>query len=183
MDNHINIKHKTYVDTTRFGTNCAYGHTFNTDPNKIAEEFAILGANSCWVRRLTLLMNKQTGISGIVCEKADNTKISVGLAEGPGSSLPPNVFKCDWTFVQGEIFKRVLLVSNGVRLTGIRITTSKQEKEAYMDGSKIPPESTTGKPIVLYQMIEGSAIGSGTCVGIFGNSSDHVEFLGFAMKK
>ena len=126
-------------------------------------DFGLVGSTKHFVKKITIDVCDNC-IGRVTVEKYDETCIIIGASEVPDN-------RKTWFFDPDELIVKILLYSSVKkdRLAGIKIATSKQDSlEAFIPGMKL----SEAKDI---------KVGSGQCVGVFGNAGLYVDSLGFAM--
>ncbi len=123
-------------------------------------DYDLVGCEHHSLQQLSLVIGEE-GFERIMAKKHNGTSISVGVTDSKPS--------INWKFGLDEKFLSINLYSSEDHLAGIEITTDKGQKlKAYLPGY------SPSHPIVI-------PVGSGKCLGIFGNSGTIVDSLGFAM--
>lgn len=102
----------------------------------------------------------------MVFQKTDGMTITVG-----GTELPD---VCKWTFDASERFQDIQVYTSAGRLVGVMLRTNHKTCRAEVKSfNSLSPPPTANK----------IDVGSGVCVGVFGNSDIWMQSLGFAMLK
>ena len=120
-----------------------------------------------WLEKPVTMMSwclGQTAFGRLQLQKSDGTSIIVGATDLPD--------KITWNFMEGERFTEIKMYTASSKLVGVCITTSRNTYRAVVkDFDRLSPQMTN------------IDVGSGACVGVFGNSGVWLESLGFAMLK
>ena len=153
---------KKDISTDEFTTNRAYGAV-----SSLADDFGLVAEWNHPIKRLTLYVGRDS-ILRIRLEKMDNTYITVGAC--PSDVTPRHV---DWNFTHDERFTeiKIYLDSSSRALVGLKMVTNKQSLE-MLDSQERRKYDSQDVPV-----------GSGMCMGMFGNAERTVTALGFAMLK
>ena len=149
---------KNDISIDEFTTNRAYGVVSST-----AGDFGLVAEWNHPIKRLTLYVGRDS-IKRIRLEKMDNTYISVG-----SDSCDVTPRQLDWNFAYDERFTeiKIYLDSPSKALVGLKMVTNKQSLEVVSQERKYISQDVP--------------VGSGMCMGMFGNAERTVTALGFAM--
>ena len=146
------------IDPVTFTSQTAYGSNIG------GHDFSLVGSHDQRVKSMKMNTDALTSSIGqLLMKKWDESSLLVG----DKSDIPNQV---QWTFDRDELFTRIQLYSDKDRLCGIKITTNKNNYQIFV------PSCSMAKHIEI-------PVGSGKCVGVFGQSGSYVDSLGFAMLK
>lgn len=146
------------IDLNIFTSNLAYGSSSG------GYDYGLVGNRDYRVKCIKMNVDEPTSSFGrIVVEKWDGTCLSIG-------SLPDASNEKKWNFEKDEQFTRIQLYSDKDRLCGIKISTNRQTLQYFV-------------PSCSMEKHQDIPVGSGKCIGVFGQSGTYVDCLGFAMFK
>ena len=146
------------IDLDTFTSQIAYGSNID------GHNFSLVGSRDHRVKSIQVNTDASTSSIGqLLMKKWDESILCVGV--GPDISN-----QVQWTFDRDEQFTRIQLYSDKDRLCGIKVTTNKHNYQIFV------PSCSMANQIEM-------SVGSGKCVGVFGQSRSYVDSLGFAMLK
>ncbi len=151
---------KKDISPDTFTCNLAFGSNAGCD-------YGFVGWFDCPVTKIILYLGKAS-IGCLKVEKSDGTCITIGAT--------PSGRTVEWTFQEGELFKRVQVFTNAQTLAGICLETNRQTLEEHIDDKK----KSSHMP---HEVMNPEQHGPGRCIGVFGNADLHVESLGFAIER
>lgn len=128
-------------------------------------DFGLIGNKEVCVQEIVFYLTKD-GIERVMMRKQDQTCLTVGGLVPP-SSQPPS----SWKFSPDDRFKEIKMFCQNNRLVGVRVVTCKPHQRTLEVGN-VSGTNSFDVPV-----------GSGRCVGIFGNSGQYMDNLGFVMRR
>lgn len=124
-------------------------------------DFGLVGSVHHGIQEMTVYIAYGC-IGKVVAKKSDHSCITIGRTD--------STLKKTWNFEPDERFTRIRLYSRDNHLVGIKLSTNEHQQLEALALGEIPD------PVEI-------PVGSGKCVGVFGNSGKIVDSLGFAMLK
>ena len=146
------------IDMGVFTCNRAYGSSSG------GCDYGLIGNKEICIQEITWYP-RGSGIGRVMLKKHDQTCLTVGEMHSDLSQ--PGV---TWTFKPDERLKTIEMFSQNNCLAGVRVTTCEPYEQRLEVGQ------VSGNPVEV-------PVGTGRWVGIFGNSGQYVDNLGFAMRR
>ena len=151
------------IDTRIFTRNWAIGSATR------GNIYSLVGWLKSPIKSIQFYYNAQE-FGRIIMEKHDGTNITIGTKTDSMRNDDP------WLFDRNERFTDVKLYSNGQTLTGIKLSSRIGQQPAIEHSVGLINYKFTDPPVDI-------PVGSGMCVGIFGNHDNVVNALGLALLK